>query len=75
MMKPIGLRYQKIDMFSNFYMLYYHENTDLTEYRTYRHAWYKPKTGRVITLVAHRKLRYFLITHRLQKVIYIFKDY
>jgi hypothetical protein len=56
-------------------MLYYHENTDLTEYRTYRHAWYKPKTGRVITLVAHRKLRYFLITHRLQKVIYIFKDY
>ena len=27
-------------------MLYYYENTDFIECRTYRHAQYKPKTGR-----------------------------
>jgi hypothetical protein len=27
-MKPLGLGYQKIDMFPYFYMLYYLENTD-----------------------------------------------
>jgi len=31
MMKPLGLGYQKIDMFPNFCMLYYLENAKLTE--------------------------------------------
>jgi hypothetical protein len=47
-------------------MLYYHENTDLTECKTCGYAWYKPKTSREITFIAHKKLRYFSITLRLQ---------
>jgi len=31
MMKPLGLGYQKIGMCSNFCMLYYFENVELTE--------------------------------------------
>ena len=46
-------------------MLYYLENTYLTEYKTLGHARYKPRTGSERTLVAHRKFRYFLITLRL----------
>jgi hypothetical protein len=36
-------------------MLYYRENTELTECKTYRHSHYKPRTGRWRTLVAHKK--------------------
>jgi hypothetical protein len=46
MMKPPDLGYQKIDMCPNFCMLYYRENTELTECKTYRHSRYKPRTGR-----------------------------
>jgi hypothetical protein len=31
MMKPFSIEYQKIDMYSNFYMLYYLENIELTK--------------------------------------------
>jgi hypothetical protein len=31
MMKPFSIGYQKIDMYSNFYMLYYLENIELTK--------------------------------------------
>jgi len=48
-------------------MLYYLENDELTKYRTCGHSNYKPRTGREKTLVAHKKLRYFSITHRLQR--------
>jgi hypothetical protein len=65
MIKPLGLGYQKIDMCSNFYMLYYLENTELTECMTCGHSRYKPRTGRGKTLVAYKKLRYFPITPRL----------
>jgi hypothetical protein len=34
MIKPLGLRYQKIDMCPNFCILYYLENTELTKCRT-----------------------------------------
>jgi hypothetical protein len=50
MIKPLDLGYQKIDMCPNIFILYYLENTELTEYRAYGHACYKPKTGRVRTL-------------------------
>jgi len=66
MMKPLDQGYQKIDMFPNFYMLHYLENTDLIECRTCGNAHYKLKTGRERTLVAHSKLIYFSITLRLQ---------
>ena len=49
-------------------MLYYFKNTYLTKCKTYIHALYKPRIGRGKTLVAHRKLRYFLITSILQKL-------
>ena len=65
-MKPYNLGYQKIDMCPNFCMLYYLENAQLTECRTWGHARYKSKNGRGRTLVTHRKLKYFLITPRLQ---------
>jgi len=68
MIKPLGLGYQKIDMFPNFYMLYYLENTALTECITCGHSHYKPRTGRGKTLVAYKKLRYFPITPRLQRL-------
>jgi hypothetical protein len=55
-------------------ILYYFENAYLTKCKTYVHAPYKPRIGRGKTLIAHRKLRYFLITPRLQ-VIHISKDY
>jgi len=68
MMKPLGLRYQKIDMCLNFCMLYYLENAKLIEYRTCWHSHYKPKTSRGRIFVTHKKLRYFPITHRLQRL-------
>jgi hypothetical protein len=65
MMKPLSLGYQKIDMFPNFCMLYYLENVEMTECMACGHSCYKPRTGRGNTLVAYKKLRYFLITPRL----------
>jgi hypothetical protein len=67
-MKPLGLGYQKIDMCPNFCMLYYIENAEMTECMTCGHSRYKPKTGRGKTLVAYKKLRYFPITSRLQRL-------
>jgi hypothetical protein len=67
-MKPLGLGYQKIDMCHNFCMLYYLGNAELTECMTYGHSRYKPRTGRGKTLVAYKKLRYFPITPRLQRL-------
>ena len=68
MMKPLGLGYQKIDMCPNFCMLYYLENAEMTECMTCGHSRYKPRTGRGKTLVAYKKLRYFPITSRLQRL-------
>jgi hypothetical protein len=45
-MKPFDLGYQKINICPNFCMLYYLKNTDLTEYKTCGHTWFKPRTGR-----------------------------
>ena len=53
MMKPLGLGYQKINMCPNFYMLYYFENAELTECRTYGNSSYKPRTSKRKTLVVH----------------------
>jgi len=58
----------KIDMCLNFCMLYYLENAELTECMTCGHSRYKPRTGREKTLVAYKKLRYFPITLRLQRL-------
>ena len=55
-------------MCADFYMLYYLKNTYLTECKTYGHAQYKLRTDREKTLVAHRKLIYFSITPRRQKL-------
>ena len=49
-------------------ILYYFENPYLTKCKIYVHAPYKPRIGRGKTLVAHRKLRYFSITPRLQRL-------
>jgi len=68
MMKPLGLGYQKIDICPNFCMLYYLENAEMTECMTCGHSRYKPRTGRGKTLVAYKKLRYFPITPRLQRL-------
>jgi hypothetical protein len=68
MMKPPGLGYQKIDMCPNFCMLYYLENAEMTKCMTCEHSHYKPRTGRGKTLVAYKKLRYFPITSRLQRL-------
>jgi hypothetical protein len=54
MMKPHELGYLKINMCPNFCMLYYLENTDLIECKTYWHARYKPRTRKEMTLVAHK---------------------
>jgi hypothetical protein len=68
MMKPLDLGYLKIDICPNFCMLYYLENVELTECTTCEHSRYKPRTGRGKTLVAYKKLRYFPITPRLQRL-------
>jgi len=49
-------------------MLYYLENAEMTECMTCGHSRYRPRTGRGKTLVAFKKLRYFLITSRLQRL-------
>jgi hypothetical protein len=49
-------------------MLYYLENAELTECRTCGHSRYKPRTGKENTPVAYKKLRYFPITLRLQRL-------
>ena len=49
-------------------MLYYLENAELTECRTCGHSCYKPRTGKEKTPVAYKKLRYFPITLRLQRL-------
>jgi hypothetical protein len=59
---------KKIDMCPNFYMLYYDEDVNLTECKTCRHAQYKPNIGRWMTLMVYKKLRYFPITTRLQRL-------
>ncbi|KAL3583085.1 hypothetical protein D5086_017417 [Populus alba] len=46
MMKPLGLRYQKIDMCPNFCILYYLENAEMTKCMTCGHSRYKPRTDR-----------------------------
>jgi hypothetical protein len=68
MKKSLGLGYQKIDMCPNFYMLDYLKNVELTDYRTCRQSHYKSITSRGRSLVAHKKLRYFSITHKLQSL-------
>ena len=68
MIKPLGLGYQKIDMCPNFCMLYYLENVELTECMTCRHSRYKPRTVTGKTLVAYKKLKYFTITPKPQKL-------
>jgi len=68
MMKLLGLGYQKIDICPNFCMLHYLENAEMTECMTCWHSCYKPRTGRGKTLVAYKKLRYFPITPRLQRL-------
>jgi hypothetical protein len=68
MMKPLGLGYQKINMFPNFCMLYYLENVELIECMTCGHSHYKPRTGMEKTLVAYKELRYFPIIPRLQRL-------
>jgi hypothetical protein len=68
MMKPFGLGYQKINMCAKFCMLYFLENIELTECRTCGHSCYKPITSRGKTIVAHKKLRNFSITPRLQRL-------
>ena len=67
-MKPFGLGYSKINVCPNFYMLYYLEDTELIKCKTCWNSCCKPRIGREMTLVAHRKLRYFLITPRLQRL-------
>jgi hypothetical protein len=68
MMKPLSLEYQKINMCLNFYMLYHLENAELTKCRTCGHSRYKPRTDRGKTLVAHKKLKYFPSTPKLQRL-------
>jgi len=68
MMKPPGLGYMKIDVCPNFCILYHLENIDLIECKTYWHARYKPRTRKGRTFIVYKKLRYFSITHRLQRL-------
>jgi len=68
MMKPFSLGYQKIDICPNFCMLYYLKNVELTECMTCGHSRYKPRTDRGKTPVAYKKLKYFPITPRLQRL-------
>jgi len=55
-------------MCPNFCMLYYFKNAELIECRTCTHARYKPRIHRERTVIAYKKLKYFLITHRLQRL-------
>jgi len=55
-------------MCPHFCMLYYLENAEMTECMACGHSRYKPRTGRGKTLVAYKKVRYFSITPRLQRL-------
>jgi hypothetical protein len=68
MMKPLGLGYHKIDICPNFCILYYLENAEMTEYMTCGYSRYKLRIGREKSVVAYKKLRYFPITPRLQRL-------
>ena len=68
MMKSLGSGYQKIDMCPNFCMLYYGKYTNFTKCKIFQHAQYKPNSGRGRKLVVNKKLRYFPITYRLQRL-------
>jgi len=74
MIKPLGLGYQEIDICPNFCMLYYLENTELNKCRTCEHARYNPRIDWDKTLIAHRKLRYFTITPKLQRLFMSLKN-
>ena len=54
-MKPFGLKYRKINMYSNFCMLYYSEYVDFTECRTCLHAQYKCNSSKGKTFIAFKK--------------------
>jgi hypothetical protein len=69
MMKLLGLRFKKINVCPNFYMMYSSEYVNFIEYKTYQHAQYKPNSSRGRMLVTYNKVRYFLITFGLQKLI------
>jgi hypothetical protein len=49
-------------------MIYYLENAELTECMTCGHSRYKPRTGMGKNLMAYKKLRYFPIIPRLQRL-------
>jgi len=49
-------------------MLYSLENAESIKCRTYRHSRYKPRINKGRTLIAYRKLRYFQIIPRLQRL-------
>ena len=68
MIKSLGLGYQKIDICPNFCILYYNEYTNFMQHKTCQHAWYKSNSGRAKILIAYKKLRYFSITSRLQRL-------
>jgi len=68
MIKPLSLGYQKINLCPNFCMLYYFENAEMIECMTCGHSRYKLRTGRGKTLVAYKRLRFFPITPRLQRL-------
>jgi len=52
----------------NFCMLYYLENIEVTKCKICRHSRYKPMTGKGRTLVSRKKLRYFPIASKLQRL-------
>jgi len=67
MIKPLGLWYQKIDIFPKFYILYYGEYTNFIECKTCQHALYKPNSSTGRTFIAYKKkLWNFPITYWLQ---------
>jgi hypothetical protein len=68
MMKPLGLGYQKINICPNFSILCYLKNIELTKCRTCGHARYKSRNDNGRTFIAYRKLIWFSITPRLQKL-------
>jgi len=68
MMKLVGLGYQKIDMYPNFCMMYYLENVELTEYRTCDILIINSKVVRKGLLSHIKKLGYFSVTHKLQRL-------
>lgn len=55
-------------MRQNFCMLYYNKKKYITKCKAREHAQHKPNMDRGMTFAAHKKLRYFLITHKLQKL-------